>query len=443
MAIPVTQYAKTADGVHIAYQVVGDGATDLVFVPGWVSHLEAAWEYPPYAEMLWRLGALGRLVWFDRRGLGLSDRPAQLQSLEEQMADLLAVLDTVGVERPAIFCDKDACALGLLFAATHPQRVRALALYAGIARFLPDEEVTWATTPERLALFVDLIERTWGRESRTVVELLAPSMIDDAVFGRWYPRFCRLGASPSAIVELLRLWARHDMRAVLPAVSVPTLLVHRDRELSSVKHAYYVAEHIPAARLVVLPGRDFLLYAGDTNAVIDEVEEFFTGTRTAPRADRVLATVLFTDIAESTRLATVRGDRTWRSLLDAHDRIVDRELDRFGGRKVNPTGDGMVATFDGPARAIRCARAIIDATDAVGLHVRAGLHTGEVELRGSDISGIAVHIAARVSALAEPGAILVSRTVTDLVAGSNLQFTAQGEHTLKGIDGTWALFAAT
>jgi len=441
--VPETRYAKTADGVHIAYQVVGDGPIDLVFVPGWVNHVEWAWEYPGYARLLSRLASFSRLIWFDKRGMGLSDRPEKLPTLEDQMADVGAVLDAVGSDRAVLFGTNDGTALTLMYAATFPDRVEALVNYAGLPRFLASDDYPMGVPEEAVGHWLHRIERAWGRDVPSDLALLAPSRMEDTAFRKWYAQFCRLAASPSASTELLRIFMLHDVRAILPAVRVPTPVLNRvEDDASPIETARYVAEHIPDARLVELPGRDMLIYAGDTDAVIDEVQEFLTGVREAPETDRILATVLMTDIVGSTEHAVALGDRRWRDLLDAHDRVVDRQLERFRGRKVNPTGDGMLATFDGPARAVRCAQALIEATRALDLDIRAGLHTGEVELRGEDIGGIAVHIGARVASLAKPGQVLVSRTLVDLVAGSGIEFEDQGEQRLKGVPGMWRLFSA-
>jgi len=441
--VPETRYAKTEDGVHIAYQVVGDGPIDLVFVPGWVSHVEWAWENPSYARFFRRLSSFSRLILFDKRGLGLSDRPGRLPTLEDQMADVGAVLDAVASERAVVFGTNDGCAPSAVFAAAHPERVIAMVVYGALPKFLATADYPWSIPEEVVAHWLHRIERAWGRDVPEDLSFLAPSRVGDLAFRKWYAQFCRLSASPSAITELLRIYVPSDTRAVLPAIRVPTLVLSRSDNVIRIENARYFADHVAGARLVELPGQDMLLYAGDVDAVVDEVQEFVTGVRDAPETDRVLATVLMTDIVGSTERATALGDRQWRDVLDAHDRIIDHELERFRGRKVNPTGDGMLATFDGPARGVRCAQSLVAATRTLDLDIRAGLHTGEVELRGNDIGGIAVHIGARVSALAGPGEVLVSRTVTDLVAGSGIEFEDRGEHRLKGIPEPWRLFAVS
>ena len=347
--VPQTHYAKTPDGVSIAYQVMGDGPIDLVFVPGWVNHVEWAWENPGYARLLERLASFARLIWFDKRGLGLSDRPERLATLEDQMVDVGAVLDAVGSERAALLGTQDGATPGLFYAAAHPERILALVLYAGLPRFLASDDYPFGISEVMVQHWLHRIERAWGRDVPSDLQNLAPSRLQDTAFRKWYAQFCRLAASPSAIRELMRIFTLHDMRGVLPAVRVPTLVLNRAGDaVCRVENARYMAEHIPNARLIELAGNDTLIYAGDVDAVIDEVQEFLTGVRDSPNTDRVLATVLMTDIVGSTERATALGDRRWHDLLDSHDRVVDRQLERFRGRKVNPTGDGMLATFDGP-----------------------------------------------------------------------------------------------
>ena len=437
-----TQYALADDGVSLAYQMVGDGPIDLIFVPGWVNHLDWAWEYSGYAHLLDRLASFARLIWFDKRGLGLSDRPDRLPTLEDQMSDVGTVLDAVGSERAALFGTQDGTGPGLFYAAAHPDRIFALALYAGMPRFLASDDYPFGVPQEIVDHWLDRFKRAWGQDVPSDLEPMAPSRMQDVAFRKWYAQFCRLAASPAAVRELVRVISRHDMRELLPAVRVPTLILNRTGDAACrVENARYMAEHIPEARLVELPGQDSLIYAGDADSVIDEVQEFLTGVRDSPNVDRILVTVLFTDIVGSTERATSLGDRRWRELLDAHDRVIDRQLERFHGHKVDSAGDGMLATFDGPARAVHCAQACISAVRAIDLDIRAGVHTGEVELRGDHIGGIAVHIGARVTSLAGPGEVLVTRTVTDLVAGSGIQFHDHGEHSLKGVREPWHLYA--
>ena len=440
--VPQTHYAVAGDGISLAYQVVGEGPIDLIFVPGWVNHIDWAWEYSGYAHLLERLASFARLIWFDKRGLGLSDRPARLPTLEDQMDDVGAVLDAVGSERAALFGTQDGTAPGLFYAAAHPERIFALVLYAGMPRFLAGDGYPFGVPQEVVDHWLHRFERAWGRDVPSDLEPMAPSRKHDAVFRKWYAQFCRLAASPSAIRELVRVITMHDMRGLLPAVRVPTLVLNRVGDaVCRVENARFMAEHIPNARLVELAGEDSLIYAGDSDTVIDEVQEFLTGVRDSPNIDRALVSVLFTDIVGSTERASSLGDRRWRELLDAHDRAIDRQLERFRGHKVDSAGDGMLATFDGPARAVHCAQACISAVRAIKLDIRAGVHTGEVELRGGHIGGIAVHIGARVASLAAPSEVLVTRTVTDLVAGSGIQFEDRGEQALKGVPEPWRLYA--
>jgi class 3 adenylate cyclase/alpha-beta hydrolase superfamily lysophospholipase len=437
---PETRYAKSGD-LHIAYQVVGEGPLDLVLVHGWVSHIEHAWDYPPFAHCLMRLASFARLIHFDKRGTGLSDRVAELPSLEQRMDDLRAVMDAAGSEQAVLFGYSEGGPMAALFAATYPGRTAALIMYASYARRVRAPDYPWGPTPEERLAELDSIEQWWGRPGGQVATR-APSHADDPRYREWFATYLRRSASPGAALALARMNLEIDVRPVLPAIRVPTLILHRvgERELP-VAGARYLATWIPGARYVELPGDDHSLWAGDSDAIIDEVEEFVTGVRPAPEPDRVLATVLFTDIVGSTQRAAALGDRRWRELLDAHHAAVRRELARFRGREVKTTGDGFLAAFDGPARAVRCAAAIRDAVRQLGIEIRAGLHTGEVELLGDDVGGIAVHIGARVAAEAGPGEVLVSSTVKDLVAGSGLEFDDRGARALKGVPGEWRLFA--
>jgi pimeloyl-ACP methyl ester carboxylesterase/class 3 adenylate cyclase len=432
---PETRYAKSGD-VHIAYQVVGSGPTDLVLVPGFISHIEEWWEEPLSARFLERLASFSRLILFDKRGTGLSDREAGVPTLEQRMDDVRAVLAAAGSERAAVLGVSEGGAMSALFAATYPERTAALVLYGTFAEFC-----SWVPTPEHLEHFLHAIDEGWGT-GRSLPHF-APSVADDSRFRRWWARYERLGASPGAAMALMRMNSEIDVRHVLPAIRVPTLVLHRTGDVTvDVEAGRYQAAHIPGATYVELPGVDHLPFVGDAEAVLDEIEEFLTGARPVAEPDRVLATVLFTDVVGSTELAARLGDRRWRDLLDAHHAAVRRQLDRFRGREVKTVGDGFLATFDGPARAIRCADAIRASVRTLGLEVRAGLHTGEVELIGDDVGGIAIHVGARVAALAGPGEVLVSSTVKDLVAGSGLRFEDRGTHRLKGVPEGWRLFAA-
>jgi class 3 adenylate cyclase len=440
-SFPKTQYAKSGD-LHIAYQVTGTGPLDLVWVPGFVSHLEHEWEHPSPARFLERLSSFSRLIRFDKRGTGLSDRVGDIPGLEQRMDDVRAVMDAVGSERAALFGISEGGPMSLLFAATYPARTSALVLYGSYARrsWAPDHPA--GHTEEKWREMIDGIETSWG-EGR-VPDIRAPSAKDDESYQQWAAKYQRLAASPGAAVAVMQMNKEIDVRPILSAVRVPTLVLHRTHEsVIDVGQARYLAGHIPGARLVELPGKDHAPWAGNMDDILDEMEEFLTGSRHATDSDRVLATVLFSDIVGSTERAASLGDRKWRDLLGNYQSLVRRELTRFRGREVDTAGDGFFATFDGPARAIRCAEAINVGVKPLGIEVRAGLHTGECEVMGDKVGGIAVHICARVSALAGSGEVLVSSTVKDLVAGSGLAFNERGAHTLKGVPGEWHLYAVT
>jgi class 3 adenylate cyclase len=433
---PDTQYARSGD-VHIAYQAFGKGPINLVMVPGFVSNVEAYWEQPDFARFLNRLASYARVVTFDKRGTGSSDRVAELPGLEARMDDLRAVMDAAGMEQAALLGISEGAPLSILFAATYPDRCQALALYGSFSRFS-----YWFPTEEALANFFGYVETSWGTGGS--VQRFAQSRVNDAAFQRWWARNERLGASPAAVTALMRMNSQIDISAILPAVRVPTLVIHRTGDQAvSIEGGRDVAAHIPGARLVEFSGNDHIFYVGDNaDGIADAIEEFFTGAPARIEADRVLATVLFTDIVGSTEKAAALGDQRWRRLLDDHHATIRRVLARFRGREVKTTGDGFLATFDGPARGVRCACAITEEIKSLGIEVRAGLHTGECEMMGDDVGGIAVHIGARVAALAGAGEVLVSSTVKDLVAGSGLSFGARGSQILKGIPGEWQIFAA-
>jgi class 3 adenylate cyclase len=438
---PQTRYARSED-LHIAYQVVGAAPRDLVLVPPFVSHIEYYWEDPLVSRFLTRLASFSRLILFDKRGTGLSDRvpPDRLPTLEQRMDDVRAVLDAAGSQRAALFGPSEGGPMSALFAATYPQRTSALILYGSFASTIRDAGYPWAMDPKERDKVIQAISDRWGQG--TYVELLAPSLAGDERFRNWWARLERLGASPGAAMALRRMNGQIDIRQTLSAIRVPTLVLHRSGDLdTSIEEGRYLAAHIPGARFVDLPGADHLPWVGDQDTLVDEVQEFLTGTRPAAEPDRVLATVVFTDIVASTERAAELGDRRWRDLLFSHHAIVRRELERFRGREVKTVGDGFLATFDGPARAVRCACAIRDGVGELGLSIRAGLHTGECELIGDDVGGIAVHIGARVAATARAGEVLVSSTVKDLVVGSGIQFVDRGSHRLKGVPGSWRLFA--
>lgn len=439
---PETRYARSGD-VNIAYQVVGEGPLDLVYVPGWVTNLEYGWENPLVERYYRRLASFSRLILFDKRGTGLSDRVpvSQLPTLEQRMDDVRAVMDAVGSERAAVFGHSEGGNMCVLFAATYPERTIALVTYGIYVKRVWSPDYPWAPTPEEREKWLALLEKDWG--GIVDLEVLAPSMMADEGFRAWWSAYLRMSASPAAAVALGRMNTQIDVTDILPAIHAPTLVLHRigDKDVR-IEEARYIASRISNARLVELPGDDHLPWTPDMDLALDEVERFLTGSIRIADPDRVLATVLFTDIVDSTGKAADLGDRRWREVLGEHNEAVRRELDRHRGREIKTTGDGFLATFDGPARAIRCASAIRDTARAGGLEVRAGLHTGECEVLDGDIGGIAVHIASRVVGAAAPGEVLVSRTVKDLVAGSGIDFEDRGTRPLRGVDGEWRLFAA-
>jgi class 3 adenylate cyclase len=433
--IPDTQWAETAGGDYVAYQVVGDGPIDALVTRPTLFPIDLMWDEPRLTHFLNQLSSFSRHVWFDPRGTGASDGipRAEGRLLESTVDDMVAVLDAVGCERVVVF--GFGAPASLLFAATHPERTTALVLVGGVAR------IRWADDyPEGLS--EEEINRRIAITNRPGATLLshefAPSLADDARFQRWLQRAYRLTCSPRDRAWRARNSFDIDLRGVLGSIQVLTLVITR-RDSLTTRRNRFVADHIKGARCVEVPGVDVLPFAGDSGAVLDAIEEFLTGQLPPPQIDRALVTVLFTDLVDSTREAARLGDRRWRELLATHDAIVRDELDRYRGRAVKFTGDGVLATFDGPARAIRCAGAIRDAIEPLGLQVRCGLHTGEIELRGDDIAGIAVHIGQRVAAFAGGGEVLVSRTVADLLAGSELNFEDRGEHELKGVPGRWRL----
>ena len=431
--LPETRYAKSGD-VHIAYQIIGKGPFDLVFVPGFISHVDHVWDEPRWAGFLERLASFSRLICFDKTGL--SDRVSAIPTLEERMDDVRAVMDAVGSERAALFGISEGGPMSLLFAATYPERTIALTLFGSYALF-----PTAVMAPERLAGFLQEVEELWG--TGKLVPRFAPSLADDAAFRSWWARFERLGASPSAVNTLMRMNSEIDIRGVLPAIHVPTLIMQRAGDARvNVAAGRYLAQHIDGARYVELPGNDHLFCAGQSQRIVDEIEEFLTGSRSHSETERALATLLFTDIVGSTERAASLGDREWRHLLETHHACVRRELVRFRGKEIKTLGDGFLATFDGPARGVRCAEAIRDSVRGLGLEVRSGLHTGEIEILPDDVGGIAVHVAARVAQLAGPGEVLASSVLRDLVAGSGIYFEDRGVHALKGLADGVRIYAA-
>jgi class 3 adenylate cyclase len=436
---PDTMYARSGD-LSIAYQTLGDGPFDLLIVPGFVSHLEQAWEDPSYARFLRHLASFSRLIMLDKRGTGLSDRVTGMPTLEERMDDVRAVMDAVGSKRAALFGISEGGPMSVLFAATYPERTAALVLYGSIARLAWAPDHPWGAKLEGFEPWLESCRQEWG--GPWGIDVWAPSAAHDEHFRRWWAKYLRLSASPSAVITIFRMNMGIDIRAILSSVHVPTLVLHRsgDRTLP-VDHGRYLAEHIPGAKLVELKGDDHLWWVGDSQAIVNEIREFLTGERPETEPDRVLATVLFTDIVDSTRHALQMGDRRWRDLLDIHAAVAQREIGHFRGRTIKSTGDGYLATFDGPGRAIRCAFAVGEQMRQLGLAMRAGLHTGEVELIGDDVGGIAVHIAARVLEKAVADEVWVSGTVKDLAVGSGLRFDDRGLCELKGIPEQWRLFA--
>jgi len=441
--VPETRYARSGK-LHIAYQVTGHGPVDLVFVHGWISHIEHLWEEPSIARLLNRLASFSRLILLDKRGTGLSDPVPldQLPTLEERMDDLRAVMDAAGSGRAALLGTSEAGALNLLFSATHPDRTAALILLNSYARLTWAEDYPFGIRPNDADRLLEVIESGWGKG--VAFEALVASQSDNQAMRNWWARYQRQAASPGAAVTLLRRAFDTDARGVLSAITVPTLILHKAGDpFTGPEHGRFLAERIPAARYVELVGIDHLFFAEDSDQLVAEIQEFLTGVRDASETDRVLATVLFTDIVGSTELAARMGDRRWHDIVQSYYAVVRKELVRFRGTEIDTSGDGMFASFDGPARAIRCGRAICDAVHALGMTCRAGVHTGECELIGAKIGGIAVHIGARVAALAQASEVLVSTTVRDLVAGSGLQFEERGTHTLKGVPGSWPLYAVT
>jgi class 3 adenylate cyclase len=439
---PETKYARLG-GDRIAYQVLGEGPPDLILARRSYGHIDIAWEDPGISLFLRRLASFCRLILFNRRGTGPSD-PLPLDALppwESFAEELDAVLDEVGSERAAIMAELDAGPTALLFAGTRPERTTALVLVHTSARFIAGSDYRIGVAPDRLEAVATKFDQLWGSDA--MAALLVPSRAGDTRFLRWFAKWQRASASPKVSQVFLRAMAEIDVRPVLPLVQAPTLILHRRGfSLVPIAHGRYLADHIGRARLVELPGSDVDLSWETPDLALDGIQEFLTGIRRGAEPSRVLATVLFTDIVSSTERAARAGDRRWRELLEVHDELAGRLVEQFHGRLVKTTGDGILATFDGPGRAIRCAAALGDELAGIGLQLRAGLHTGEIELREDDIGGIAVHIAARVMAAAGPGQILASRTVHDLVVGSDIAMDDVGTHPLKGVDGSWQLFAA-
>jgi pimeloyl-ACP methyl ester carboxylesterase len=422
--------------------VFGDGELDLVIVPGYTSHIELIWEHEPAVLGLQALASFTRVIIFDRRGSGLSDPVTEPPSLEQRMDDVRAVMDAAGSERAALMGISEGASMCILFAATYPDRCQALVCCGGMARSTEAPDYPWAAPVEALIQSgEELIGPHWGEGN--IVDIAAPSQADNLDVRAFWGRMERASVSPGMLAALVQMFFDIDVRDVVPSVHVPTLVLHRRHDrLVNIGNGRWLAEHLPNAKFVELPGDDHVLWYQHPEVALGEIQEFLTGARFEPEPERMLATVVFTDIVDSTSTAAELGDRRWHEVLDRHQGTVTAALERFGGRQVKSTGDGFLATFDGPARAVRCARAILDSSEEQGVRVRAGVHTGECEVMGDDIGGIAVHIAARVSGLAESSEVLVSRTVKDLVAGSGLEFSERGAHELKGVPDEWELYAA-
>ena len=437
---PEIRYATSGD-VSIAYHVLGAGPPDIVVAPGAISHLEIEWEYPLYRRFFERLASFARVIRFDKRGTGLSDRLSDdLPTLEERADDIRAVMDAAGSERATIFGLSDGGAMACLMAASHPDRTAGLVLY-GTEVF--DRR---APSDEQITAIVERARGEWGSEAqaRRSLARFAPSVADDPDAISLEARVTRSGASPGSLTSLLRIGRDLDIRHVLPAIRVSTLVLHRTGDrIVDLAQGRLLAASIPGARLVELPGEDHYQWIGDQDAIVDEIEEFVTGIRDPGERNRVLATVVFTDIVESTALAIELGDRAWRELLDRHHALVRKELVRYRGREIDTAGDGFLASFDGPARAVRFASRVQEAVRELGIEIRAGVHTGECELHGEKLAGVAIHVGARIAGLAGPGEVLVSSTVRDLVAGSGLTFEDRGERELRGLPDRWRIHAVT
>jgi class 3 adenylate cyclase len=442
---PETRYAKTSDAVHIAYQVYGSGPPDLVWIPGYISNVEYTWQYPPMVRFARGLGSFGRVIAFDKRGTGLSDRvsPDYTPDLQTRMDDVRAVMDAAGSDRAVILGFSEGGAMSLLFAATYPERTVALVEYGASPRYSWAPDFPDGETEEEHEAYVRAVGRDWGTREFAAKELAewgAPSASKDPAAIEWFATMMRVGASPGSEIALERMNREIDVRAILSSIRVPTLVIYREGE-SDASASRYMAERIPGAKHVALPGEDHIAWFGDAEAVLAGIEAFVRSVQDEEAEfDRVLATVMFTDIVGSTERSSALGDRSWQNLLADHDRIVRGLFARYRGREIKTLGDGFLATFDGPARAVRCALAIAQAVSDLGIDVRIGLHTGEIELDGDDVRGIAVHIGSRIGALAGPSEVLVSSTVKDLVAGSGLVFEETGERELKGVSDRWRLY---
>ncbi len=440
MTRPETRYAYVGD-LSIAYQVIGDGPIDLVYAQGWLTHIEYAWECPEYAQFLTKLGRFSRVLFFDKRGTGLSERSVGFPTLEQRTEDIVAVLDAVGSEKAALFGVSEGGNMCALFAATYPERTQALVISGSSARGSWAPDYPWRFTPEDLERFIAYMRENWGKPFD--LSQAAPSMADNEAARAWWGAYIRTSASPKTAELITRLNFESDIRDILPTVGCPTLIINRESDAWGVTgEARYLAELIPDATLKIVPGADHLPWWGDQDLMVDEIQQFLTGKKARGPSERVLLTVLMTDLVGSTERAATLGDRRWSSLLDRHDQIVRHKVEAFGGQTINTTGDGFIAAFTGPTRAIQCASEIRDDVSGLDLEIRAGLHTGECERRGADIGGLALHIAARVLNEAGPGQIVATSTLKDLTVGSGLEWQHAGTHSLKGVPGEWSLFRA-
>jgi pimeloyl-ACP methyl ester carboxylesterase/class 3 adenylate cyclase len=448
--MPSTRYAKTVDGVHIAYQVFGDGPIDILFVLGWVTHIERMWEQPKISRFLERLSTFARVMVFDKRGVGLSDRVPEdrLPSLEVRMDDARAVMDAAGSKRVVVLGHSEGGPMATLFAATYPDRSVALILFGTGLCWNGATDYPFGSrygTPEERERFAERREREWGTKelaAEYIAESFAPALADDEPTVTWWAEYMRNAASPGAASAFARMNSRIDARSALPAIHVPTLVMAREDDMDfPMEETKWIADNIRGARFVSFPGNEHYIFFGDTDVLLDEIERFVAEVRSdEAELDRMLATIMFTDIVNSTAMAAELGDRGWRDLIDGHHGVVRAMLGRFRGREVDTAGDGFFATFDGPARGVRCAEAICGAVTDLGIEVRAGVHTGEVEMIAGKVGGIAVNVGARIASLAAPSEVLVSHTVQGLVSGSGLVFEDAGEHRLKGVPDLWRLY---
>jgi pimeloyl-ACP methyl ester carboxylesterase len=439
-SMPAIRYARSGD-VHVAYQVVGEGPVDIVFVEGSFTNRHVQWEEPSYRRFMERLGSFARVILFDKRGMGLSDR-LQVGTLEERMDDVRAVMDAAGSERAALIGESEGGPMAMLFAASFPERTVALILAgAEVKEDITDDWPWGESTREDFEASMATVSERWSRRPPSLAAFL-PSRGDDPALLDWYVKLKVQSASPAAAEAFMRMAHDIDVRDVAPVIRVPTLILHAEGDrICHVENARFLARTIPDARYVELPGADHVMFAELADTALAEIREFLTGVREAPDPDRVLATVLFTDLVGSTEQARELGDRRWRELLESHHAAVRRELVRFGGREIDTAGDGFLASFDGPARAIRCATAVVGSVAGLGLQIRAGVHTGECEVHGDKLAGLAVHVGARVAAQASAGEVLVSNTVQDLIAGSGIELEDRGLFALKGLDGERRLYA--